>query len=149
MQLSLVRFSSDHAEELVAMWRASFEAAVGVRDPHNIEEQRSYLLGTVVPNNQVVVALMNGVNVGFVAASPRHIDQLYVHRDYQGQGIGSRLLQWAKDNSSGQLSLFTFERNARAQRFYESRGFKVVARGFEEQWQLPDIKYEWDGVRGI
>lgn len=131
------------------MWRASFEAAVGVLDPHTVEERRSYLFNTVVPNNRVLVALANGRVVGFVAASEERIDQLYVRRDYQGKGIGSRLLQWAKDNSAGRLSLFTFQRNERAQRFYEARGFNIVARGLEEHSQLPDIKYEWSGVPGI
>jgi ribosomal protein S18 acetylase RimI-like enzyme len=39
--------------------------------------------------------------------------------------------------------LFTFEANKNAQRFYERHGFKVVARGFEKEWQLADIEYEW------
>ena len=130
------------------MWRASFEAAVGVLEPHTVEQQRAYLLGTIVPSNRVVVALAGGRVVGFIAASYERIDQLYVHLDYQGLGIGSRLLQWAKDNSRGRLSLFTFERNDRAQKFYEARGFQIVGRGFEEAWQLPDISYEWHRVPG-
>jgi GNAT superfamily N-acetyltransferase len=134
---------------IVAMWRASFEAAVGVREPHTVEQQRAYLLGTVVPRNSVLVALVGGRVVGFIAASNERIDQLYVHLDHQGIGIGSRLLQWAKDNSLGRLSLLTFERNDRAQKFYEARGFRIVGRGFEEDRQLPDIRYEWNRVPGI
>ncbi len=81
--------------------------------------------------------------VGFVAAAPERVDQLYVHLDYQGLGIGSTLLQWAKDHSLGHRCLFTFERNRRAQRFYEARGFTQTGRGIAEYWQLPDITYEW------
>ena len=143
MDITFVEFSQDHADELVAMWRDSFEAAVGVRDPHTLEEQRSYLLATVVPNNRVRVAMVDGRVVGFVAASAQRIDQLFVHRHYQGRGIGSQLLRWAKDNASGWLSLYTFERNLGAQRFYERRGFEAVRRGFEPTWQLADIEYEW------
>ncbi len=149
MQVSLVDFTPAHADELVAMWRASFEAAVGVREPHTIEQQRAYLLGTVVPSTRVLVALVGGRVVGFIAAANERIDQLYVHVDHQGIGIGSQLLQWAKDNSKGRLSLFTFERNDRAQKFYEARGFQIVGRGFEEGWQLPDIRYEWNRVPEI
>jgi ribosomal protein S18 acetylase RimI-like enzyme len=143
VEVSLVPFAIVHGDEVVAMWRASFESAVGVSEPHTSEQQRDYLLCTVVPNNRVLVAMARDRVVGFVAASAERVEQLYVHPDYQRIGIGSRLLQWAKDQSPGHLSLFTFERNERAQKFYEARGFRVVGRGFEKLWQLPDIRYEW------
>ena len=53
------------------------------------------------------------------------------------------LLNIAKENSMGRLRLFTFERNKNAQRFYEKHGFQIIARGFEQSWQLADIEYEW------
>jgi GNAT superfamily N-acetyltransferase len=143
MDVCLVPFATPHADELVAMWRSSFESAVGVPEPHTHEQQRDYFLHTILPNNRVLVAADHGQVVGFVAASMERVDQLYVHRDYQGIGIGSQLLQWAKDHSQGHLVLFTFERNNQARRFYEARDFKVTGRGFAQQWQLPDIRYEW------
>jgi len=30
-----------------------------------------------------------------------------------------------------------------ALRFYERHGFKVVGCGFEKEWQLEDVEYEW------
>lgn len=132
-----------HVHRLIPMWRKSFEEAVGVTDPHTIEDQTNYFLTTVLPDNAVRIVLRGADVVAFVAASTESIAQLYVHVDYQGIGIGSKLLQWAKDRSDGRLSLYTFDRNERAKRFYENRGFKIVARGFEETWQLADIRYEW------
>jgi ribosomal protein S18 acetylase RimI-like enzyme len=142
--VEFVDFTTEHADELVVMWRASFERAVGVVDPHSVEEQRHYLLNEVVPKNKVRVALANGHVVGFIAASAESIDQLYIHVDHQGRGIGSELLEWAKNHSSGRLWLYAFESNKGAQRFYESKGFHIAARGFEEDWQLNDIRYEWE-----
>ena len=139
-----VDFLPEHADELVVMWRASFEQAVGVADPHSVEEQRQYLLHEVVPKNEVRVALANGQVVGFIAASKESLDQLYVHVDHQGRGIGTKLLEWAKVQSNGTLWLYAFESNEGAQRFYESNGFKVAARGIEENWQLDDIRYKWE-----
>jgi ribosomal protein S18 acetylase RimI-like enzyme len=149
VQITLAPFTPNHADDIVALWRASFEAAVGVRETHTVAEQRAYLLETVAPRNKIVVACANDGVVGFVASSSECIDQLYVHVDFQRNGVGSELLQWAKGNSSGRLSLFTFESNHQAQRFYERRGFKVAARGFEPHWQLPDIRYEWNREPGM
>ena len=44
---------------------------------------------------------------------------------------------------NGTLSLWVLERNDRARRFYEKRGFRIVERGFEPDWQLEDLRYEW------
>jgi ribosomal protein S18 acetylase RimI-like enzyme len=72
----------------------------------------------------VVVALevKSGKVVGFIAFTAEKISQLYVHVDHQNRGIGSLLLNIAKENSHGHLRLFTFERNKNAQRFYEFTG---------------------------
>ena len=125
------------------MWRESFELGVGIRDFHPIEEQRQHLLDVVVPNNAIRVALLEGRIVGFIAASPSCLSQLYVRPGFQRRGIGSRLLDWAKKHSGGSLLLYTFERNAGARAFYERNGFNVVSRGFEPNWWLEDLKYEW------
>lgn len=141
----LVPFASHFTDDLVAMWRASFEFGVEMTDPHPIEEQRDYLLNELVPNNNIRVAMVGNTLVGFVAASAESITQLYVHVNHHRRGIGSRMLNWAKSQSSGKLWLYTFQRNTTAQRFYESHGFNIIERGFETTWQLEDLKYEWIG----
>ncbi len=142
-EVLIVDFTDGHAEELVHMWRESFEAGVGIVDPHPIEEQRWFLMKQIVPNNTVRVALLDGAIAGFVAANRESISQLYVRRGFQRRGLGARLLEGAKARSNGRLSLYTFARNAGARAFYERHGFRIVARGFEPEWQLEDLKYEW------
>ena len=143
LTINIVDFDADRADELVRMWRESFEFGVGVVDPNPIEAQREYLMNTVVPSNVVRVAMLDGNIVGFVAATKDSISQLYVRKANHHCGIGTQLLAWAKAQSGGSLWLFTFARNARARAFYEKHGFKIVARGFEPTWQLEDLKYEW------
>ena len=125
------------------MWRESFEAGVGIVDPHPIAEQVQYLEDTVLPQNAVTVAILDGALAGFAAANSESISQLYVRRGLQRAGIGTRLVDWAKAQSAGSLWLYTFARNAVARAFYEKHGFVIVARGFEPHWQLDDLRYEW------
>lgn len=141
--VALRPFDPALADALVQGWRASFEDAVGVVDPHPLAEQRAYLLDKVVPAHSVRVAWRDGAMAGFVAASATSIAQLYVWRGCQGQGIGTQLLDWAKAQSDGSLWLYTFQRNTRACAFYERHGFRAVARGFEPTWQLADVRYAW------
>jgi ribosomal protein S18 acetylase RimI-like enzyme len=136
-------FRAGDADELVPMWRAAFEEAVGIVDPHPLAEQRDYFFREVVPAHAVTVAREGGTMAGFVAASPNSIAQLYVFRGHQRRGIGTRLLDLAKRASDGSLWLYTFARNARARAFYEKHGFRAVAHGFEPTWQMDDVRYEW------
>src|SRR5213075_156293 len=119
------------------------EHGVGIVDGHPIEEQRAHFLDDVVPNCTIRVARLDGRMVGFIAASPDSIRQLYVRKGFHRQGIGSWMLDWAKEESCGSLWLFTFSRNAVACAFYERYGFRVAARGFEPNWKLDDVRYEW------
>lgn len=145
MTFHITPYSPQYALPLVKMWRESFEQAVGVIDPHPLQEQLNYLQEVVVPNNQVQIVLDSITNnvIGFLAANKNMIAQLYVHTNYQGKGIGSQLIELAKRNCNGSLRLFTFKVNTKAQRFYERHGFKIIKQGFEEEWQLEDVEYEW------
>ena len=142
----LVPLADRHLDELVPLWRASFEDGVGVTDPHPLAEQRAYLLREVLPQHTARVACSGETMVGWIAASRESVAQLYVRIGWQRRGIGRMLLDWAKAQSGGSLWLYTFARNTRACAFYESQGVRVVARGFEPIWQLDDVRYLWDAT---
>ena len=142
-RINLIDFERGWLNELIPMWRASFENGVGITDPHPLADQLRYFVDEVEPRNTIRLALRDGALVGFVAASRVSIAQLYVRVGFQHQGIGAALLRWAKMQSAGHLWLHTFERNRRACAFYEKHGFVVAARGFEPMWQLEDVRYEW------
>jgi ribosomal protein S18 acetylase RimI-like enzyme len=141
--LRFAPFEIAMADALVPMWRESFEHGVGIVDTHPIDGQRAHLVERVLPEHALTVAFEGERIVGFVASNAESVSQLYVRVGWQGRGIGSELLQRAKDASAGSLWLYTFARNARARRFYEGRGFAPVAFGFEPFWQLDDVRYEW------
>lgn len=149
-EVRLIGYRPSFLDELIPMWRASFEAGVGIVDPHPLHEQRQYFLQTVLPQHAVQLAVDGGDGrlLGFVAASRESVSQLYVRIGAQRRGIGRSLLDWAKAQSSGSLWLYTFARNSGARAFYEREGFVAVAHGFEPHWQLEDVKYEWQAGPG-
>jgi ribosomal protein S18 acetylase RimI-like enzyme len=145
-RVELIAFEPAWLDELVLMWRESFEDAVGITDPHSLDEQKQYFLREVVPQYEVRLAVREDRLVGFVAASEGSIAQLYVRVGFQRLGIGSQMLAWARIRSSGSLWLHTFARNHGARAFYERSGFVVVEHGFESTWRLEDIKYCWSAA---
>ena len=88
----LAEFDAARLDELVAMWRASFEAGVGIKDPHPIAAQKDYFLTQVLPRNSLRIALLEGQLVGFIAASRESIAQLFVRIGFQRRGIGRAIL---------------------------------------------------------
>ncbi|MBS4197336.1 GNAT family N-acetyltransferase [Bacillus sp. FJAT-49870] len=125
------------------MWRDSKEQAIGQKEIHSFDNHLYFLNHILTRDFQIYLALMDGKVVGMIAFNEKEISQLYIHIDYQGMGIGQTLLDRAKEQSSGRLTLFTFEVNVKAQRFYEKHGFKIISRGHINEENLPDIKYEW------
>lgn len=115
-------------------------------DLHTDDETRRWMAGVVFPGG-MWVAVLGGRIVGFAALNSArdHLEQLYVRPGWHGRGIGSALLERAKDLSTGRLRLFTFQRNARARKFYEARGFAVVDTndGSRNEEREPDVLYEW------
>ncbi|WML26263.1 GNAT family N-acetyltransferase [Neobacillus sp. OS1-33] len=143
-QIIIVQYDSKYAEQTVKMWRNSKERAIGQKESHSLKSH-IYFLNHILPGQfQIDLALIDERVVGMIAYNETEISQLYVHIDYQGIGIGQILLNKVKAQSSGKLSLYTFEVNKNAQRFYEKNGFKIIGRGYENEEKLPDIQYEWN-----
>lgn len=51
--VTLAKFPLEHRDELVAVWRESFEHVVGIKDHHPLDEQRRALVDVVEPNNSL------------------------------------------------------------------------------------------------
>jgi ribosomal protein S18 acetylase RimI-like enzyme len=142
-KIIIVQYDPKYAEQTVKMWRISKERAIGQKESHSLESHMYFLNHLLPMQFQVDLALMDEKVIGMVAYNEKEINQLYVHVDYQGMGIGQILLNKVKEQSSGKLTLYTFEVNKNAQQFYEKNGFKIIGRGFENEENLPDILYEW------
>jgi len=80
-----------------------------------------------------------------MVVGPGDLDQLYVAPDRLGAGIGSRLLDTAKQRSPAGLTLYTFQVNERARRFYERNGFVAewFGDGSANEEGQPDVRYVW------
>jgi GNAT superfamily N-acetyltransferase len=108
---------------------------------HTPEEDRWFFRNRVFADCELWGAFDD---TGMIALRQDWIDQLYILPDAQGRGMGSSLLQVAKERFD-LLQLWTFQRNAKARRFYEARGFRLVREtdGARNEEQEPDALYLW------
>jgi ribosomal protein S18 acetylase RimI-like enzyme len=139
----ITSYKPKYAEQTVRMWRDSKEQAIGQKEIHSFENHVLFLNHILAEQYKIDLVIMDEKVVGMIAYNRREISQLYIHIDYQRMGIGQTLLSKAKEQSSGRLTLYTFEVNERAQRFYEKHGFEIIGRWHQNEENLPDVRYEW------
>jgi ribosomal protein S18 acetylase RimI-like enzyme len=101
----------------------------------------------VLAESAVWVAERVGTVVGYAAVKEDVLDALYLLPEARRQGIGTQLLERARQHSPAGLTLFVFQRNTDARAFYERHGFTVVdtddgSRNMEKE---PDMSLRWDG----
>ncbi|MFB5089635.1 GNAT family N-acetyltransferase [Psychrobacillus sp. PGGUH221] len=142
-KIIITQYTPKYDKQTVDMWRDSKEQAVNQKEIHSFENHVYFLNHILYEQYQVDIAIIDEKVVGMISYNEREISQLYIHIDYQGIGIGHTLLDRVKAQSSGRLTLYTFEVNVNAQRFYEKHGFEIIGRGHENEENLPDIQYEW------
>jgi putative acetyltransferase len=95
------------------------------------ETEKQDIRDKYLPMAQTWVYEENDKVIGFMSLLENHIGGLFVHPDYQGQGIGSQLIDHAK-RLHPVLSLDVFKQNTKSRRFYEKCGFKVTAENIHE-----------------
>jgi putative acetyltransferase len=146
MDLTLRRARSEDAGAVAEIHvLARRESTPYLPEVHTDDETRAFFRGVVAERAEVVVAESEGQVVGFAALGSELLEHLYVDPRFQGRGIGSALLERAKELRPQGFRLWVFQRNEEARRFYERRGFRLVelTDGTGNEEREPDALYEW------
>lgn len=103
----------DYTQEQVDAW------ADGTADPAVWEQ--SFL------RHQTLVARIGGEIAGFADLDGDYLDRLYVHRDFQRQGVATALAQALEQRAAEKgFSCITVHASVTARPFFEKRGWRVV-----------------------
>ncbi|WP_318206110.1 GNAT family N-acetyltransferase [Streptomyces sp. SCL15-4] len=135
------------ARAVADVYLRSFHTALpDVVRPHTDDEVRYYFREVVVPSRETWVAEAAGAGVvGLMVLDGETLDQLYLDPEWRGRGIGDRFVALAKERSPDGLTLWTFQANKPAHRFYERHGFTAVdfTDGSRNEEREPDVRYDW------
>ena len=104
-------------------------------------------------HEEVWLAEEDGRTLGFLAIRRSRtegwevLEKLYVEPEAQNRGVGTALLDKAKQLRPDGLYLWVFQRNEGARRFYERHGFLLVklTDDAENMEREPDALYAWNG----
>lgn len=136
------------AEEHVAvatLWLRARAAAFPAIPPprHDDAEVGAWMRDRVFAEEEVWVVERGAELIAMMALGETVLTQLYVAPEWTDRGLGTELLARAMRGRPF-LSLWAFQANTGARRFYERHGFRAVAMtdGDNEE-QAPDVRYEW------
>jgi GNAT superfamily N-acetyltransferase len=149
--VTLRRASAVDASAVAEVWLRSRRAAIPnvPAAVHSDDEVRHYFETVLVPTKETWLAEVDGSVVAVLVLDEDELDHLYVDPDWQGRGVGSRLVRLAQRRRPGGLALWTFQANHAARSFYERHGFFPVrwTDGSTNEERAPDVRYAWGGHR--
>jgi ribosomal protein S18 acetylase RimI-like enzyme len=137
--------AAEDADAIARLFLASKATLTFLPIVHTDEETFWFIANVVLRDQDVLVAEANGEIGGFIAMHADVVEHLYVRPDLLRRGIGSALLEQAKQRLPSGFRLWVFQENVAARRFYERHGLRLVEEtdGSRNEERTPDALYEW------
>lgn len=136
----------DEFDEVTHVWMASWESTgLSVAGDSTFEELRERIPREIEAGWRLFVAEADGRIAAMLAVrlEDHHLDQLFVSPDFQGRGLGGRLLRFARSLMPDEIWLRTSTGNRRAWAWYEREGFVRERVEDRPEWSLPRAYYRW------
>lgn len=139
---ALATDASRIAEIIITNYRVNFYPFFGndsfyFGELNVLDMASEYAEGTEALRNTYVYD--DGVVKGVIRISDDEIEKLYIEPQFQNQGIGTKLLDFAVNDKKA-LWLLVLEYNTRGIAFYQRNGFKLTGEKIIEDEWIPLLK---------
>ncbi len=146
MEIELRPATAADYDAIAAIWHASASLpGVGPAQLPSLGVLRSRVDLEIAEGWQVTVAEIDGEIIGFLSIKPEAaiLDQLFMHPEARGMGLGVLLLDAAKAQLPDGFTLFTRPGNTPARKFYEKHGLTHLRDELHPVFGDPIVWYEW------
>ena len=144
--VTLRPYHAEDEEAVVALWWNSWHSIRdGLRHPRPPSDWRTRWANEIATRQAIVVAVDDGVVVGFAAAdvSARELTQIFVEPNRKRQGVGRQLLAWAQQLMPHGFCLHTLDDNVDSRAFYERHGLAAGRTQVNPVNGMSTIEYGW------
>ena len=137
------RAAAEDVDAIARLYERIFATMTYLPVLHTLDEHRGWL-GARVADQEAWVWDEDGVR-GYMLLGEDELLHLYLDVGWTGRGIGTQLLDLAKERRPHGFTLWTFQQNDGARRFYERHALRAVefGDGSGNEEGVPDVKYEW------
>jgi len=136
-------YSADDHDELLDVWYRASLIAHSFLSIEFLETERRLISEKWLPIAETMVYEKDGHVAGFLSLVGNEVGGIFVHPDYQRQGIGRALMDTAR-SSRPFLELSVFEANDHGRSFYDGYGFRRVGRHDNEDAGHAEIRLRLD-----
>lgn len=149
--LTVRRAGPEDAEAIADLYSAARVAAVPQMPPavHTNAEDRQWMAEQLARDDHEawVASFPDGRIVGYALFTQAWLDHLFLDPEHLGAGIGSVLLDLVKSLRPDGFSLWVFESNTGARRFYARHGLVELegTDGWGNEERAPDVRMAWPG----
>jgi GNAT superfamily N-acetyltransferase len=137
---------SDEYDEVARAWMESW-VSTGLEEASNflLANLRARVLREIESGWSLYVADDGGRIAAMLALhlQRRYLDQLFVAPDYQGKGLGKRLLGFTREHLPDEILLRCVRENDKAWRWYEREGFVFEKETVEPMTGFTMKYYRW------
>jgi GNAT superfamily N-acetyltransferase len=139
----LRRAAAADVATIAELYERSFATLTYLPVLHTLDEHRTHFARHVAEHETWVWD--DGAVRGFMVLSDDVLMFLYLEPAYTGRGIGTSLFEHAKARRPDGFTLWTFQKNVGARRFYERHGLSAIefGDGSGNEEGVPDVRYEW------
>lgn len=95
-----------------------------------------------LPVSEVYVVEETDTILGFIALIGNHIASIFVDNEEQEKGIGSLLLNYAKELRTD-LTLSVYQKNEKSVNFYKSKKFIILYETIDEPTGEKEFTMQW------
>ena len=133
MQIEIRKFTDEDVDVIIDIFQQSVRRTASKDyDPGQIaawSQVDTDRWRTRQSNRPTWIALVKGVPAGFTdLESDGHLDMMFVHPDFAGQGVATSLLRQVEQHAKKlSLSRIFTEASITAKPFFEKNGFTVIA----------------------
>jgi GNAT superfamily N-acetyltransferase/chorismate mutase len=115
---------------------------------HPDDDVRAWVAGWDLATYDVWLATVGAQVAGYARWTTTWLDDLYVHPDHQGGGVGTALFETVAAHRPEGFCLWVFVSNEPARAFYRRHGCLELelTDGSGNEEQAPDIRVAWPGA---
>ena len=103
---------------------------------------KALMIEKYLPNSEAYVAEQSNNILGFIALSDNYIASIFIDIEQQGRGIGSLLLNYAK-NLRNELTLNVYQKNKKSVDFYKSKDFTILSESTDQPTLEKEYVMQW------
>lgn len=134
-------FRASDLDAVMQIWLSSnLQAHAFIDSDYWIKQEKA--VREQIPSAEVYIAVRGNTVCGFIGIYKNTIEGLFVNKRDRGMGIGKSLLDFAKQRHDV-LSLYVYQKNEKARRFYRRENFKIVQTRKDSDTKETEYRMLW------